>query len=262
MDNRITRKFAQLKANNKKALITYVTAGDPNLKATADLVLAMEQAGADIIELGIPYSDPLADGPVIQAASQRALQGGTTLTKIFEMITGLRKETQVPLVLMTYVNPIIQYGVEIFAAKAAKAGVDGLIIPDLPSEEMEILKGPMNEAGLAIIPLVAPTSTESRIAKIAKEAQGFIYCVSLTGVTGVREQVGQNVEAFIERVRKYTDKPLALGFGVSTPEQAAQMVKAADGVIVGSALVKVIAELGHGSNGEIAKLVKALKDAI
>lgn len=262
MENRITRKFAQLKANNEKALITYVTAGDPNLKATADLVLAMEQAGADIVELGIPYSDPLADGPVIQAASRRALQGGTTLTKIFEMITGLRQETQVPLVLMTYVNPIIQYGVENFAAKAAKAGVDGLIIPDLPSEEMEILKGPMNEAGLAIIPLVAPTSTDSRIAKIAEEAQGFIYCVSLTGVTGVREQVGQNVEAFIERVRKYTDKPLALGFGVSTPEQAAHMVKAADGVIVGSALVKVIAELGDGSNGEIAQLVKALKDAI
>lgn len=262
--NRIIAKFAQLRDNKQKALITYVTAGDPNLERTEDLVVAMEKAGADLVELGIPYSDPLADGPVIQAASQRALKSGTTLDKIFHMVENIRTRTQIPLILMTYINPILQYGVERFAARAAKAGVDGLIIPDLPVEEEEILSGPVREAGLVIIPLIAPTSTDVRIARIAGQAQGFIYCVSLTGVTGVREQLNLNIDPFLERVRKFTDQPLAVGFGVSGPDQARAVAQKSDGVIVGSALVKIIAE--HGDTGEtpekVAQLVKNLKEAI
>lgn len=262
--NRITEKFAQLQANNQKALITFLTAGDPDLTKTAELVLTMEKNGSDIIELGIPYSDPLADGPVIQAASQRALKAGTTLNKIFEMVVGLRAKTQVPLVLMTYINPIIQFGIQKFAERASEAGIDGLIIPDLPLEEAGLLGDLTARTGIVVIPMLAPTSTDSRIAKIAQEARGFIYCVSLTGVTGVREQANQNIKPFIDKVRTFTDKPLAIGFGISNPEQAKKMSDFADGVIVGSALVKIIEENADSPNTtlKVGALVKSLKDAV
>jgi len=267
MINRIEERFKDLRHKGEKGLITYISAGDPNTETTEKLVLAMEQAGADIIELGIPYSDPLADGPVIQEASQRALKGGITLEKIFQTVADIRRHSQVPLALMTYVNPILQYGVEAFIAKCEEVGVDGLIIPDLPQEETHLIKPALAQSPVALIPLLAPTSTEDRIREITREARGFVYCVSVTGVTGIRQEVSNDLEGFMSIIRKYTDQPLGLGFGVSTPEQARAMARYSDAVIVGSAIVKIIGE--KGASGECieavrdftAQLKSALKDA-
>lgn len=241
--NRITTKFNELKQARQKALIIYLTAGDPDLAVTERLVSLAAAAGADIIELGIPFSDPVADGPIIQAASQRALASGTTIERVLKMVARCRQQTDVPLVLMSYYNPILSYGLSRFAADGSAAGVDGVIVPDLPVEEQR----PLAEAfasypGLALIPLVAPTSTGERIAKIAEVAQGFIYCVSLTGVTGVRDQLNTEIGDFIKRIRDLTPKPVAVGFGVSNPDQAKFMARFGDGVIIGSAVVRLLAQ--------------------
>ncbi|MDT3700068.1 MAG: tryptophan synthase subunit alpha [Thermincola sp.] len=242
--NRITQKFAHLAERGEKALITFITAGDPDLETTRELVLTLEQGGADIIELGVPYSDPLADGPVIQMASQRALKSGTNLSKIFQTVADLRNQTQIPIILMTYYNPLMRYGLAKVADDAAKTGVDGFIVPDLPMEEAAEFSGLLTAQGVHLIPLVAPTSGAARIRAIAGSGDGFIYCVSQLGVTGVRTEIPENIREFMEIVRTATDKPLAVGFGISTPEQAAAISEYCDAVIVGSALVKTIGEKG------------------
>lgn len=242
--NRIDLRFDQLKQNGGKALITFVTAGDPDLETTKQLVLKMEEAGADIIELGVPYSDPLADGPVIQQASLRALKSGVSLSKIFQAVKELRETTQIPILLMTYYNPLLKAGLQQVADQARASGVDGFIVPDLPMEESREFSGMLMDNNIFLIPLVAPTSGPDRIRRITVEARGFVYCVSLTGVTGVREGVPENLREFMCTVQQATKIPLAVGFGISSPEQVSAVSKHCDAVIVGSALVKNIGEVG------------------
>jgi tryptophan synthase alpha chain len=270
--NRIDAAFDRLRCSGGKGLITFITAGDPDYEATASLVLAMEQAGADLIELGVPFSDPMADGPVIQKASMRALSGGTTLAGILGLVRRLRERTQIPLLLMTYYNPVLYYGLAAFAAEAAAAGVDGLIVPDLPTEESGPLLLELEPRGLYLIPFAAPTSTPERLARIARDgsgasgqAGGFVYCVSLTGVTGARQGLPPGIEEFMERVRTHTARPLAIGFGISTPQQAALMSRLGNAVIVGSAIVSLVGR--YASDPEVmlervASLVGSLKQAI
>ncbi len=261
---KLDRTFAQLRQRGEKALITYVMAGDPSLQETEQLVVELEQAGADIIELGVPFSDPIADGPVIQQAAERALRSGTSLRKILPMVTRLRVRTQIPLVLMAYYNSIHAFGPERFCREAAQAGVDGLIMPDMPPDEAGPLKGPAAAAGLPLIFLLAPTSTAERRTFVARQSQGFVYYVSLTGITGAKlpnlADVGKNVE----KIRKVTQVPVAVGFGVATPEDAAKVAAIADGVIVGSAIVKLIA--AHRQKPEmvkrVAEFVRSLKNAM
>src|SRR5512141_245259 len=228
-------------------------AGDPGLAETEQLVVALEQAGADIIELGVPFSDPIADGPVIQQAAERALRSGTSLRTILSMIARLRAKTQVPLVLMAYYNSIHAFGPERFCQEAVQVGVDGLIMPDMPPDEAGPLKGPAAKSGLPLIFLLAPTSTEERRADVARQSQGFVYYVSLPGITGAKllnvADVGKNVE----KIRKVTQVPVAVGFGVATPEDAAKVAAIADGVIVGSAIVKLIA--AHRQKADMVKHV-------
>jgi tryptophan synthase alpha chain len=262
--NRIEEKFRQLRKEGKKALIVYITAGDPNLSTTGKLVLALEKAGVDIIELGIPFSDPLADGPTIQAASQRALAKGVDLKKIFSLVKALRKKTQIPLVFMTYYNPVLQYGLEKFCRACKKTGVDGLIVPDLPFEEAGDLVKSARKNHLDCIFLVAPTSTGQRIRAIAQKSRGFIYYVSLTGVTGARRSLPEDITAHLRQLKRMTKKPLCVGFGISTPAQAKMIARMADGIIVGSAVIKQI-EKNLGSKDLIARVgafVKTLRQAI
>jgi tryptophan synthase alpha chain len=240
LQSRIEKVFKKLKANNQKALIPFITAGDPDLDATKRLVIEMEKAGADIIELGVPFSDPIADGPAIQKASYRSLKAGTTLKKIIGVVKELRQTTEIPIVLMTYYNPVFKYGVSEFVRNANEAGVDGIIIPDLPPEEGEGIIEEGKRRGLDTIFLLAPTSTKERIKMVASVSTGFIYYVSLTGVTGARESLPETVEASVNKIRKATNKPIAVGFGISTAEQAKRIASFADGVIVGSAIVNVI----------------------
>jgi len=262
--SKLDRTFAQLRQRGEKALIAYVMAGDPSLQDTEQLVVELVQAGADIIELGVPFSDPIADGPVIQQAAERALRSGTSLRKILPMVTRLRARTQVPLVLMVYYNSIHAFGPERFCHEAAQAGIDGLIIPDMPPDEASPLKGPAAAAGLPLIFLLAPTSTAERRTFVARQSQGFVYYVSLTGITGAKllnlADVGKNVE----KIRKVTHVPVAVGFGVATPEDAANVAAIADGVIVGSAIVKEIA--AHRQKPEmvkhVAEFVRSLKTAM
>lgn len=246
--NRISSKFSSLEQKGEKGLITFITAGDPNLETTKKIVLILEEAGADIIELGVPYSDPLADGPVIQQASQRALSSGTSLKKIFEMVHELREKTQIPIILMTYYNPLLRYGLENVADDAYKSGVDGFIVPDLPFEENSLFAAELHKYKIFLIPLVAPTSGIDRIKMITAGSDGFVYCVSLTGVTGVREGVPQNLKEFMGNISEVTNVPLAVGFGISSPEQVSVVSQYCDAVIVGSALVKTIAEKGASEN--------------
>lgn len=264
MTSRLDRTFAQLRQGGEKALIAYVMAGDPSLQETEHLVVELEQAGADIIELGVPFSDPIADGPVIQRAAERALRSGTSLRTILPMITGLRARTQIPLVLMAYYNNIHAFGPERFCHEAVKAGVDGLIVPDMPPDEAGPLKGPAAAAGLQLIFLLAPTSTAERRTFVARQSQGFVYYVSLTGITGAKllnvADVGKNVE----KIRKVTHVPVAVGFGVATPEDAANVAAIADGVIVGSAIVKQIAahQQKPAMAKQVAEFVRSLKTAM
>lgn len=244
-----------------KAFIPFLTAGDPNLEMTEQLILAMEQAGADIIEIGIPFSDPVAEGKAIQEADMRALSAGTTTDKIFEMVSRVKEKVKIPLVFMTYINPVFTYGTERFVNKCRECGISGLIIPDLPFEEKEEVKPACEKYGVTLISMIAPTSHE-RISKIAAQAQGFVYCVSSLGVTGVRSKITTDIGEMVALVKKSTNVPCAIGFGISTPQQAAEMAKSADGVIVGSAIVKLIAEYGTESVQPVSDYVKSMKQAI
>lgn len=244
-----------------KAFIPFVTAGDPNLEVTKEIILAMEKAGADLIEIGIPFSDPVAEGVVIQAADERALKAGTTTDKIFDIVAEVRKESSIPLAFMTYINPVYVYGVDKFCKKAAELGVDALIIPDVPYEEKNEVAPFCDKYGIDLISLIAPTSHD-RIKTIAKEAQGFVYCVSSMGVTGVRQKITTNLGEMTSLVREVTNVPAAIGFGISTPQQAKEMAQYADGVIVGSAIVKICAQYGERCVPYVYDYVKEMKDAV
>jgi tryptophan synthase alpha chain len=237
---RIGKRFEQLKEKGEKALVPFFFAGDPDIATTYELVMAAERSGADIIELGIPYSDPLADGPVNQAASARALKNGIKLGDIFDLVKDIRKKTQTPLLFLLYFNCIMQYGMEKFLADCAEAGVDGLVIPDLPYEERVRYKSVFDRFPVDIIPLVTPASGE-RTGKITADSGGFVYCVTTSGVTGVRSGFETDFETFMKEVGRCTELPRVLGFGISTPEQAAKLRSYAEGIIVGSAIVRLIA---------------------
>ncbi len=246
---------------NGKAFIPFLTCGDPDLETTERLVYAMAEAGADLIELGIPFSDPTAEGPVIMAASERALRGGATTDKIFAMVKKIREKISIPMVFMTYANVVYSYGTERFVKTAAEIGIDGLILPDVPFEEKEEFIGACRSFGLELISMIAPTS-DDRIDRIAREAEGFLYCVSSLGVTGVRSRITTDLGAMIKRVRAANPQiPCAIGFGISTPEQADEMAGYADGVIVGSAIVRMIGELGTESVRAVADYVRSMKEA-
>ena len=238
--NRIEKTYADLKAGGRAALNVYVCAGDPDIETTRDLILAFEKAGVDMIELGMPFSDPIADGPVIQAAGQRSLEGGTTLPKVLELVAEVRKQSEIPIALMTYYNVIHKFGIERLAGEAKSVGIDGFIVPDLIVEEAGGLIDAAHGADLATIFFVAPTSTDDRIQLADEASTGFIYCVSVTGITGARTALPDDVREYLATVRSKTTKPLVVGFGVSTPEQVRAMAEVVDGVIVGSAVVREI----------------------
>lgn len=253
-----------------KAFIPFITCGDPSLAVTEKLVLAAAEAGADLIELGIPFSDPTAEGPVIQAANVRALSNGVTTDKIFEMVTRIRKKTAVPMVFMTYANVVYAYksdgktpegGIAHFAGRAADAGINGLILPDVPFEEKEEFDGPCRAAGLELVSLIAPTSHD-RIKAIAAKASGFVYCVSSLGVTGVRQKITTDVDAMVSLVRQVTDVPVAIGFGIATPQQAQKMAAKSDGAIVGSAIIKRMAQYGADSVPYVRDDVQKMASAV
>ncbi|MDO5519962.1 MAG: tryptophan synthase subunit alpha [bacterium] len=246
---------------DKKAFISFITAGDPSLEVTKQLVIRMEQEGADLIEIGIPFSDPVAEGPVIQAANERALKAGTTTDKIFAMVKELRQSVKVPLVFLTYYNPIFTYGTERFLRNCQECGVDGVIVPDLPFEEKRELSDVCKQFGVTFISLIAPTSHE-RIKMIAKEAEGFIYCVSSLGVTGVRSAIANDIPRMVSLVRKTTDIPCAVGFGIATKEQAMAMVEIADGAIVGSAIVELVAKYRENAVDYVGDYVREMKQAV
>lgn len=256
MNKNIARAFG-----NGKAFIPFITCGDPSLEVTEQVVYACEEAGADLIELGIPFSDPTAEGPVIQAANVRALAGGVTTDKIFDMVERIRRKSQIPMVFMTYANVVFSYGTERFVSRAAELGMDGLILPDVPLEEKEEFDEVCKAHGLDFISLIAPTSHE-RITQIAKEAEGFVYCVSSLGVTGVRSQITTDIGAMVELVKKEKNIPCAVGFGISTPEQARAMAAKADGVIVGSAIVKLCGAYGKDCVEHVKAYVKEMKDTV
>jgi tryptophan synthase alpha chain len=246
-DNRIDRKFRELKARGQKAFVAYITAGDPSPERTPELVWALERAGADIVELGVPFSDPLADGVVNQLSAQRALEAGTTTPRVFEILQAVREQSQIPIVLYTYFNLIYAYGIERFCLHAHQAGADGLLVLDLPPEESEgttSVGSRLGDGSLRRISLVAPTSPAERIAKIIEKATGFVYYVSREGVTGMQEHVATSISSRIDLLRKQTALPICVGFGISTPEQARTVAQQADGAVVGSVLVNRIAEWG------------------
>ena len=246
---------------NKKAFIPFITGGDPDLDTTKELLIAMEAAGADLIEIGIPFSDPIAEGPVIQEASQRSLAGGCTTDRLFEMVKEARKTVKIPMVFMTYINPIYTYGKERFMKRCVECQIDGVIVPDLPFEEKSELSGICEQYGIDLISLIAPTSHD-RIRMIAKEAKGFVYCVSSLGVTGVRTEITTNVGEMVKMVKEVNDIPAAIGFGISTPEQARNMASVSDGAIVGSAIVKIVAKYGRDCIPEVVKYVTSMKEAV
>lgn len=246
---------------NKKAFIAYITCGDPDLETTEQLLLTMEQGGADLIELGIPFSDPTAEGPVIQGASLRALESGVTTDKIFDMVRRVRPKMSIPLVFMTYANVVFSYGIDRFAKSCAEVGISGIILPDIPFEEKEEFSSICDKYDVDFISLIAPTS-EDRISAIAKGAKGFVYCVSSLGVTGTRTKITTDIGAMVKKVKENTDIPAAVGFGISTPEQAAEISQKADGIIIGSAIVKIIAKYGKESAPYVYDFVKSIKDAI
>lgn len=244
-----------------KAFIAFITVGDPDLETTERVVHAAVENGADLIELGIPFSDPTAEGPVIMEADEVALKAGTTTDKVFELTKKLRETITVPMVYMTYANVVFSYGCEKFAQKAADAGIDGLILPDVPYEEKEEFTEVFDRYGLDLISMIAPTS-EDRIAMIAKEAKGFIYMVSSLGVTGTRSEITTDISAMTNLVKKNSEVPCAVGFGISTPEQAARMAELSDGAIVGSAIIKIIAKYGKEAAGPVGEYVKEMAGAV
>ncbi|SHE86399.1 tryptophan synthase, alpha chain [Thermoanaerobacter uzonensis DSM 18761] len=261
--NRIDKKFEALKGEGRKALIAFITAGDPDIETTYDIVLALEEAGADIIELGIPYSDPLADGPTIQASSQRALNKGVKIPDIMKIVEKIRLKSDIPLVYLVYYNSIFKYGIQKFLKESKDVGIDGLIIPDLPIEERKDILEEADKYDIYLIPLVAPTSKE-RIKLITQNGKGFVYCVSITGVTGAREDIETDIEEYMKTVSQYTNMPKAIGFGISTPEMAKKLKDFSDGIIVGSALVERIAK-GYNKSEMLQKVksfVSNLKEVL
>lgn len=246
---------------NGKAFIPFITCGDPDLETTERLIYAMEHAGADLIELGIPFSDSTAEGPVIQKANIRSLSAGTTTDKVFDLVRRVRKTTQIPLVFMTYANVIFSNGIDRFAKTAAEAGIDGIILPDVPFEEADEFEVPFAKVGIDRIPMIAPTSHE-RIAAIAKKAHGFVYCVSSLGVTGVRSNITTDIGAMVALVKEQQGIPCAVGFGISTPEQARTMAAQSDGAIVGSAIVKLCAQYGKDCVPYVEDYVRSMKEAV
>lgn len=261
--SRISAAFAALKKNRKKALITFITAGDPDLATTEAMILELEKAGADVIELGIPFSDPMADGPTIQLSSQRALDNGTTLPQILAMIKNVRTKTQVPIVLMGYYNPLFIYGIERFAADAAAAGADGVLPVDLPPEEASVLAKACAANRIDLISLLTPTSGDDRVKKVLKQASGFVYYVSVTGVTGARTEIPTDVRQAVTGIKDKSAIPVVVGFGISAPEQAADTASFADGVVVGSALVSRFEKhSGEQLKNEAASFVASLRNAM
>lgn len=255
--NRIDRTFKELRKNGRKALIPYIMAGDPDLDATKKYIDDLESSGADIIELGVPFSDPLADGPTIQRAAERSLQKGTTLRKVLNLVKEIRKTSEIPLILMTYYNPIFKLGIESFITKAVKAGVDGVIIPDLIPDEADEFMKLSRQHNLDTIFLLAPTSTDDRIRIVAKASTGFIYYVSITGITGAKLSMGNLMKNTLKAINSKTRKPVAVGFGVSNAKEAASVAMLADGVIIGSAIVKLIAK-----GKSIKAFIKDIRKAI
>lgn len=246
---------------NKKAFIPFITAGDPSMEKTEEFIYELEKAGADLIEIGIPFSDPVAEGPVIQEANIRALSGGATLEKTFKMVEKVRKNSDIPLVFLTYANPVFHYGYDGFFKRCQKIGLDGIIIPDMPFEEQNEMKVYATKYGIDVINMIAPTS-EDRITKIAKDSTGFIYVVSSMGVTGVRNEINMDSSTLIEKIKSISNTPTAVGFGINTPEQASKISKFSDGVIIGSAIVKLIAKHGDNANEYIFEYVKGIKNAM
>lgn len=246
---------------NGKAFIAFITCGDPDLETTAAVVRAAADNGADLIELGIPFSDPTAEGPVIQGANLRALQGGVTTDRILAFVRELRQDVKIPMVFMTYANVVFSYGTERFMAACQEVGIDGIILPDLPYEEKDEFQPVCRKYGVDLISLIAPTS-ENRIAMIAKEAEGFLYIVSSLGVTGTRSEIKTDLASIVQVVRQNTDIPCAIGFGISTPAQAAQMAAISDGAIVGSAIIRLIEEHGRDAAQYVGEYVKSMKEAL
>jgi tryptophan synthase alpha chain len=262
--NRIEERFAQLKRDGKKGLVVYIGAGDPNLEATRELALAFDKVGVDILELGVPFSDPLADGLVNQLAAQRGLESGTTPWKVLETVAAIRRESKIPVVLYIYFNLIHKVGLEKFIADCANAGVDGLLVLDLPPEESDNYETLMRKNNLCHIYLVAPTTPDARMKKIVERGSGFIYYISREGVTGMQSQVATNLASQIAKLRAHTDLPIAVGFGVSNPEQVKAVAQNADAVVVGSAIVNQIAEHGKSPDlvAKVGAFVKLLGDAV
>ncbi len=261
--NRLSKCFETLKKQNSKALVTFITAGDPDLTTTEEMILLLEESGSDIIELGMPFSDPMADGPTIQLSSERALAAGTNLERILASVKKVRTTSQIPIILMGYLNPIHAYGYERFARDAAHAGVDGLLLVDMPPEESKELLGYANQYGLNIIFLLTPTSDADRMATVAKIGRGFIYYVTVAGVTGARQNVSTSLEKELAVIRDRIKIPVVAGFGISTPDQAASVASLADGVVVGSAIVKLFEKYsGAELKSEVRTFISALKTAI
>lgn len=260
----IADRFAQFRSRQQCALIPFITAGDPDLDTTEQALLTLDRSGADFIELGVPYSDPLADGPVIQAAATRALQRGTRFAHVLDLVQRVSPQLQAPLILFSYYNPILHQGVTVFLDRVAQAGVRGLVVPDLPLEEADGLLQETANRGIDLILLVAPTSSLHRMKAIAEKSQGFIYLVSVTGVTGVRQTLSDRVQTILQQLRQVTDKPIGVGFGIAQPEQARQVKDwGADAAIVGSAIVKRLADTSNGEAlGDIAQFCQDLKTAL
>jgi tryptophan synthase alpha chain len=259
--NRIVERFAHLRQQGRKGFIVYIGAGDPNLEATHQLTLAFDRLGVDVLELGVPFSDPLADGLVNQLAAQRGLESGTTPAKVLETVSAIRREAQIPIILYLYFNLVHRYGIKKFIQDAAQAGVDGLLVLDLPPEEAEEFESLMRSAGLCVVFLVAPTTPEKRIELIVKRGSGFVYYISREGVTGMQDKVAGNIAEMTARIRQHTELPVAVGFGISSPEQVRLVAANADAVVVGSAIVNQIAELGK-SPGLIAQVTQFVEPLI
>lgn len=261
--NRIDKRLNSIRELGNKTLITFITAGDPDIDSTYELVLTMEKAGADVVELGIPYSDPLADGPTIQASSARALKSGVKIPDIMNIVKKIRKKSNIPLVYLVYYNSIFKYGIEKFITESNNAGIDGFIVPDLPIEERKDIIEEADKYGIYLIPLIAPTSKE-RIKQITQYGKGFVYCVSTTGVTGVRQDIETNIKEYMEMVSQYTNLPRALGFGISGPDMADRFKHYCDGIIVGSAIVERVANAHNKIEmlSEVKNFVSSLKKVL
>jgi tryptophan synthase alpha chain len=259
---RLKHAFERLRTAGETGLVPYITAGDPDLETSASLVLELERAGADVVELGVPFTDPLADGPSVQAATERALASGTTLEQILDLVRDLRERTQIPIVLMTYYNPALAYGIERLAGRARVAGVDGFIMTDLPPEEAAPWKAVADRHGLATIFLLAPTSPTERLRLASRMSSGFVYCVSRTGVTGARAALPEDLQALLQRIRAETSQPIAVGFGISRPEHVAQVGQWADAAVVGSAVVDLVGRYGREAPGLVAQFVRQLKGSV